>query len=162
MFQLTRAETEALRSQIAMAAAAAAMRHTSSPSKAWRCSRVCFAAIGRSRQIFEDAHFAWLGLQRVAVEDQHEKEERSARQDQSADDEDRDPRLVWQHEHQQRHDQPDQRVEPSWSRMISATAESLRVTFLMLVIETVSAIRNTIPATPAATTDPMIARGTVR
>jgi hypothetical protein len=41
--------------------------------------------------------------------------------------------------------------------MIAATDPSVRLIFLISVIATVSAIRNTIPSTPAATTDPTIA-----
>jgi hypothetical protein len=46
--------------------------------------------------------------------------------------------------------------------MIAGTDPSVRLIFLISLIPTVSAIRNTIPSTAAATTDPMIPRGTVR
>jgi hypothetical protein len=51
MFQLTRAEAEALRSQIATqttVVVAVATRHMSSRSKAWQCSPEFCAAIERS------------------------------------------------------------------------------------------------------------------
>ena len=46
--------------------------------------------------------------------------------------------------------------------MIVATGESLALTRGMSSIATVSAIRNSSPSSPAATTDPTIARGTLR
>ena len=53
-------------------------------------------------------------------------------------------------------------VTPSWSRMITETGDSLRLTSGTSRIAMVSVTRNTSPSTAAAATDPTIARGTVR
>ena len=51
---------------------------------------------------------------------------------------------------------------PSWARMIAATGDRSALTAGTSSMATVRAIRNTRPATPAATTEATIARGTVR
>ncbi len=71
------------------------------------------ARAGRASSV-KDAHVTWLGLQRLAVESQHEEEEHPAREEQADDDQNGNARLVWQHEHKQRDDQPCQRADRDW------------------------------------------------
>jgi hypothetical protein len=51
---------------------------------------------------------------------------------------------------------------PSRSRMINTTGDWLALTWEMSSMATVSAIKSTSPSSEAATTDPTIARGTLR
>ena len=57
----------------------------------------------------EDHRSPWLGPEGLAVEHQHTQEVQPAHEEQADNDQERNERRLWRHQHKQRHDQPDQR-----------------------------------------------------